>query len=421
MKKNSCVFLGLILLLSCKETNNNDTEIQHQIIEVESVVDELSQLKASDYFSTIEYIPLETTDSSLIPNNPKITVLAENILITTDKQCYLFDRRTGKFLNSIGHFGNDPGGYSSAFGWTSADEKTVYFPGWNKNFVKYSVNGNYLEGSKVSTDSQGVFRLGPIYTAFGKDTLVAFYPNSLGLEKSRITYVNDQMDKLLEIPNTQECPTFEINNITVLKGETASNVFGLSGIQGAFVLTGKGENIKSTTVVSDYVFWHLGNKTYFKEDFNDTIYHVQASKIEPRYIFNLGKYHWPYKERYNDTFRKEHINIDIVLEGNRFIVFQFRNNDLGRYGIFDKTTGAVQISDNADPIADDINGFMPLKIIQGAKTGEFAGMYYASDVLEWFDSDAATAKELPSQVSSLKNLKEDDNPVIVIMHPKKKV
>lgn len=420
MKKSSCIFIALVLLLSCKGTDK-ETVIQNNIIDIEPVVDKLSQLKASDYFEKVEYIPLETTDSCLIANNSKITILPENILVNTEKQCFLFDRRTGKFLNSIGHVGNDPQGYSSAFGWTNSAENSIYFPGWGGSLVKYDMNGKYLGGNKSITDGQNGFRMGPLYTVLNKDTLLAFYPNALGLEKSRIVYFNEQLEKLAEIPNTQECPSFEIGSISVIKEKSVVEMFGFSGIQGVLLLKGKDENISSTVLLSDFPFWHLGKNTYFKEDFNDTIYHVQADKLVPRYIFNLGKYQWPYKDRYNDTFGKEHINIEFALEGNRFIVFQFRLNTQGRYGIFDKSTGVVQISDIANPITDDMNGFMPLRIHRGAETGEFAGMYLASDVLEWFDTDAATTKELPQEVSSLKNLKEDDNPVVVIMHPKKKV
>ena len=61
------------------------------------------KLTCSQLGKSIRYVPLETTDSSLIGDNYNVHLLKNHILVRTDNRALLFDKETGKYLRQIGH------------------------------------------------------------------------------------------------------------------------------------------------------------------------------------------------------------------------------------------------------------------------------------------------------------------------------
>ena len=95
----------LLLLSSCtptKTTNNLNA------IDIAGSFEHLTELKVSQLGKNIRYVPLETTDSSLIGNSHNIKLLKDKILVATEGSCLAFDKQTGKYLGTIGHKGGDP-------------------------------------------------------------------------------------------------------------------------------------------------------------------------------------------------------------------------------------------------------------------------------------------------------------------------
>ena len=83
-------------------------EASKRVIEVGKAISSPAELKASDYFDEIRYVPLETRDDCLVGSSPDIKLLDKYILITSaNRQCLLFDKATGKFKCQIGHVGKD--------------------------------------------------------------------------------------------------------------------------------------------------------------------------------------------------------------------------------------------------------------------------------------------------------------------------
>lgn len=77
----------------------------------------LRECKVSEYASSIEYIPLETTDDCLIGDEFSLIVASQDIFVHhfLEKKIYRFDK-SGKFLNFIGKRGQGPGEYNDVFG-----------------------------------------------------------------------------------------------------------------------------------------------------------------------------------------------------------------------------------------------------------------------------------------------------------------
>lgn len=94
-----------ICLFSCgKQAPSNAVS---ERISVEAAFNNPVKLRASDYFHKIRYIPLETTDSCLLGRNPNVEVVQDKLVVTTSQnQCYVFDKESGRFLGSVGRIGN---------------------------------------------------------------------------------------------------------------------------------------------------------------------------------------------------------------------------------------------------------------------------------------------------------------------------
>ena len=114
----------LLLLSSCtptKTTNNLNA------IDIAGSFEHLTELKVSQLGKNIRYVPLETTDSSLIGNSYNIKLLKDKILVATEGSCLAFDKQTGKYLGTIGHKGGDPEGYSEVVYYIHPQTGILYF------------------------------------------------------------------------------------------------------------------------------------------------------------------------------------------------------------------------------------------------------------------------------------------------------
>ena len=125
----------------------------------------------------MRYVPLETTDSSLVGKSTSVQVLNQYIVVTSeDKYCHLFDKQTGRFIRSIGHVGNDPQGYSTVSGgWCNPHTDELAFPGWNHSWVMYGTDGKYRRHWKAPIAATG-FPAIALYNYAGADEVVGYYP-----------------------------------------------------------------------------------------------------------------------------------------------------------------------------------------------------------------------------------------------------
>lgn len=74
----------------------------------------------------------------------------------------------------------------------------------------------------------------------------------------------------------------------------------------------------------------------------------------------------------------------------------------------------MKVSDFNSAIDDDLNGFLPLQPKSVSPDGEFAQIITADQIVTWFEENADKA-DIPTEVAALKQVGEEDNPVVVIM------
>jgi hypothetical protein len=418
MKKQYIILIlsALGLLISC---DNSRESVDDQSIDVASAMSGIREIKASEYFKQIRYVALETSDSCLVGRNPSIYLFDDKILISSREECFLFDKQSGRFIRKIGHTGNDPKAYRNAECWVNESDGLIYFTGFKAELICYNTDGMFIDRIPLPANGDGFTMLD--YTCLNKDTLMGFYHNLTGNEKKRLVFFTKTGERIDELPNRQESPSFDIESISVFNnGEVAAASYTPAVAKGMLILSGRDPETVSTTFMK-YAFWHLNRTTYFKEACNDTIFRIEGTTLIPDRYLDLGEYHWSYAKRF-DKKQDKNIFITQCLENEDILLFRFitklyDEDSRKQYNaVYNKANQTLTIGDLTKGITDDITRFLPLQpLYASSETGEFAGIIPADKVVEWFEGNKQT-EALPESIRLLKNTTEEDNPVIVLMN-----
>ena len=101
MRKGWLYATGLVCLMAaCTGTPQSSADGLCSI-DVAGAMEKPAELKLSELGSDVRYVLLETTDSCLIGGNPNILLLDKQIAVVSGKNCFLFDKETGKFLRLV--------------------------------------------------------------------------------------------------------------------------------------------------------------------------------------------------------------------------------------------------------------------------------------------------------------------------------
>lgn len=95
---------------SCSQTGQKRAE---NVITVE--INGASKIMFSDIFDRVDYVPLETTDSSLVGIVDRLRIFGDKLCLLCDKSLMLFDKQTGHSYLQISKQGNAPGEYQSLY------------------------------------------------------------------------------------------------------------------------------------------------------------------------------------------------------------------------------------------------------------------------------------------------------------------
>lgn len=412
-----CGLFAAITLASCK---GNSQPAEVEIIDVVAGVDHPAELKVSDLGKTIRYIPLETTDSCLVGNNPEIKVMNDKLLVYTRLQCLLFDRATGKFICSIGHVGNDPEAYSTTAPYLNPQNQMLYFNRHPGQLVKYDLTGKYRgtitipsltpnqeEGAKVNRPSLNGY-------LFSDSVITGHCANGFGEKcySSLISFTEsgvllDTLPALL--PDWGMGQPDDIASIAVRKG------FGLMG--GIIYVRYKDGNQNICAPGSDAI-WQNKGELRLKELFTDTIYTVKGGKFEKYKVFNTGKYHWPTAERTQQENNADRLLVSYATESEHTLYFQlirglYTDKHILYNGVYNKETRTTTIALAENAFVDDLMHLMPFTPTFINDKGEYAALVQAFDVAAWLEEhlENSTAPE----INALKRLGEDSNPVVVLV------
>lgn len=381
--RNLFVFYLFIFTCSCQNKQDGNMIINPQEAEAE-------KLFMSDYFSELEYISLETSPNCLIANKSRIYVFDDYVITAAYRQCFLFDRKSGRFIKEIGQYGKGPDEYNSTLKGYIVNEKTgkIYMGGGN-HLLEYDL----FNKTPKKIPGPSLFEV-----CFISDSLwVQCAPNFFGNNANRLVFFN--REKVIDsIPNYQR---FSLN----------SNVISI--------------------ISHEDIFYRYNESVYYKNIFNDTLFKIIKTKIEPAWIFNLGALQPPYSLRespqtlYHDL--KKYSQIHSIFEADPFLFFSMRYNNADSVFLFDKKTHQTRlINSGKEPCKgfyNDIDGGLPFWPSYINSRQELVCKYEAHLFKENFNYSPDEVKDKTAH-EKLKSIavaiKEEDNPVIVIAKLKRK-
>lgn len=404
-------FAACFLFASCNGSKMADGELD--VIQIGTAIDTPTELKASDCFKQVSYVALETNDSCLVGQVPTVRVLHDKLLVTTSqKQCYLFDKKTGRFLTSVGHVGNDPEGYSDVSeSWLDYPNNLIYFSCWNGNLVIYNADGSY-RGELKSPFEKANFPVVTAYDYLDGQTLLAHSTRGHG-NPDRVVVFRDTTVINQFYPSGTDTISMRANPENI---ESFSVIRSKGYGRGIIIFTDK----KGEVVISpmgNRFFWHQGEDVFFAEQFNDTIYKVTTDALLPVRFLDFGTYRWEAKDRSNKE--KGHVAyLTKMMEGKdvfllRFVVDLYKDRVIYN-ALINKESGLVKVSKYEAAFENDLDGFLPLQPESVSPEGEFAQIVPADQIVTWFEENADKA-DIPAEVAALKQIGEEDNPVVVIM------
>lgn len=379
--------LILIAIINILFGGNSAAQVEdHELITIpikEAIDRGRNDLELSDFVEDdIEYIQLETNAYCPIDKKLRLYLKDSVIIAIAEKQIFLFERNTGKFIREIGHVGKDPHGYSETIFSNpySESKNTILTRDWLPNsFMEYDLSGKFIS-KRTLLFSETIRDV----SNFNDNNTIAYVWNYDGKKKKKLVIFNSNGKQIFSFPQTKG---FEYD----------MDKHGLS------------------VYFWEGWFYSFRNQTNFYEFVTDTIYAITPERLIPRYALSYGKYKVPYEIRYSKEFKSnlsEYYFIKSIYESERFLFFTFSNDGDNHYsGIYDKREKLTKV---ARTIKNDIDDSVPFEISSINKEGEVIGYQQTYVVKEWLQKHPEKEKEFLAKVNNYSGTNMFYNPIIMI-------
>jgi len=280
MKQYRYIIFTLLTLIinGCRSENKRN---YHKIISPLNHV--TKQLDLSDFVDSVNYIPLETSNNSLI-GNPGKAVYCNHYFFISDigeNKILVFDQQ-GKYSHSIARLGRGPAEYAEISDFTVSPEDTTIFVGDSYGKINcYSFKGNYIK------------------SFFTEKSIL-----SINSVKQKIYISTDARVYLIDSTGT----------ITHEFGHYDPKLLNrLNYISG-----GK-------------IFPKNNSEFLFSLPYQDTIYKYSMNQITPKYVIDFGKHSIPEItpnniQKLNETKLKGYAYLSSMLECKHTLYLWWTNN-----------------------------------------------------------------------------------------------
>lgn len=372
----------VFLVCNCKGENH-----QNDIIDLlSSPVSQINNL--TEVALDISYIPLQTTDSSIISRISKFLVVNDFYYVVGDKTVMCFDK-SGKLVSKLDKNGRGPEEYEYILDMDiSPDNKFLAIKG-AKSLVIYNIKQPGFSFMRRIRFSQPPFNIS--FTGSDNNLLLQYSNNEGNKPYSRIL-INLSGDTLKVRPNYLR-----------------------------FTLT---DGWISTIFYENISYWYK-NVLYLKELQNDTLFCFDSSRfLVPKHIFDSkGKGVTPEARSnglYFSNHGSEYMVVNEVFESDRYIYYSSYYSDIGSSNIVEKSTGKKFSVDSKKGLKDDLAGGVSFRP-KYCKNGIFYSWIDAFKLKEYLSTTGTEKKNVkyPEKNKSLIELAgtidENDNPVLIIV------
>lgn len=365
-------------MISCGVKDNEKIKV----VDLTQTLKEPLKISLSDIASDIEYIQLESTEASLITKDVTFFANDDYIITISFRQMLLFDRKTGQFLREISHYGRDPGSYNGTIKVLPFNEEanTVYASGGSKK-LEFSLNGDLIDQIDLPPNAYTTAKIDEErYVGF-----VLFFGN----DKTKLEVFDSKGEVVKSYPNYQSAPK-----------PRSLKVYKPNG-------------------------WFYRNSTQliFCEQFNDTLFHVTADNINPRFILYRGKYKPPYEKHTIGFPLQDYFMFTSIYESDNYLFYSFDYQEERRTAVYSKDNNKILLGDYLSPngsgFMNDIDNFSSVILSSINSQNELVGFVTAYDVVKWFEDNPDLAIGLPDKLNDFKSMKDTDNPVVIVAKLKK--
>ena len=388
------VCIGMAACTSKQPLEAIPDNLPYTVIPFEKGVENEKQVKLSEIAEKITFIPMETTDASLLTKvraNNIISVNGTIVIPCFYLGAWAFDEN-GKFLAALSRKGQGPGEFTRFICVAGNSDKDLIYVKSSYKMMAFRPDGTFVNEYKIPGNGNP---WDPSIVMQDSITLSSVM-NPTGQMPYRLILSNTQGDTLKAFPQYDhfEMP-YDMN----------------------YAYCNNKEN---------YLYQYKGESVYH-DYYCDTLYTVTRDSLLPRYLLDMGKYKLPKDLRLEAAFysddaehaKKEALNYyrPIFLENDRYIVMPYTTWHLfDRYApaklmYYDRETKeCIKVKDDA--FVNDMMGDLPFQPDARVAENILGEWWEATDLMKL----AEEGVKLPD---NLKNLKEDDNGVLVLVHLKK--
>lgn len=402
MKVSSAILLNFffipLLALNC-QSNRRISFNKLKTFDLKTI-NHLSIVKLSDLnFNDIEYIPLETTEESVLQYNEVIslnwgnyrTIVSGNyFLLKLWNKIYKFGM-DGKFMGEIGIEGRGPNEYLLAHDIDVKKEShNIYLvSAWQKKINVYSENGEFIRTFQIQLNA-------PINFRFTEGKILCYCNNLQG--------------------NVENSYVLMDTNGLVIKNY--ANKYPFTKHKDGYFF--QYENL----------FYQFNNELYIKEVYSDTVYKYENMAFKPHLIIQLGK------RTVTPKARSELDGIQIggnyikplnLFEFGNFVFFSFiysivPSEGAKLYGFIGSKEGNFRaIFDLKQGLINDLDGgpnILPFTIKDDNTVIAIIGALELKNHIssDTFKNSTPRYPEKKKKLEKLANtLKETDNPVLILI------
>jgi hypothetical protein len=396
MKAVKLFILLSLLLIGCQ---NSISKKKNQLVTFDlKELPKISEVRLSDFgFVDIEYIPLETKESSFFSCTNSLIwggklIVGDRFYIVLCGNDILMFKDSGLFEKKIGTRGRGPNEFLVAHD-VQVDEKTqeIYLlAGWQKKFFVYSVRGELIRTFQVPFFSNEF--------NFVENGILCYSENHMGDIQNSYTLI-DTTGRV--ITNYSNKFPFKNHDAYVIKGEN--------------------------------LFYHFNDQVFKKEVYSDTAYLYKNGEFKPNLVIHVGdKLITPNARSQFDGkyLAKNYISPLNLFEFGNYVYyefmykFDFSNTEI--YSFIGSKNNDFQIFfDTSQGITNDIDGgpnILP-KTIKDDNTiiGWIDALKLKTHVAsKEFKKSTPKYPEKKKELEKLANsLKETDNPVLILVRLKK--
>ncbi|MCG8308456.1 MAG: 6-bladed beta-propeller [Cytophagales bacterium] len=384
LKQASCTYNKNVEVIECTKTFNDNQKVE--FLKFPEIGEDT--LKASFFADTVIYIPLETTNESLIQTIRKQIWVGDSIILINNRFNLLMFLRSGEFVRKIGKRGKGPGENQSIFCFDILRDTIHLSSSGKRSLIRYTMDGDFCD--EIQFNGQ------PFYFNSTTNNEFAWY----NFSKGEIYVYNEDLNRA--------------DTIVIEHGVT----------EGRYKFVHYSRHMP--------YFQKTATGLLFNNYLSDTVWAITKGEKEPAFILNMNDKLLPWEKQVEfcegdfkkwQQIAKSYEIVHLIPFSRYIIIFQKHWIEKSFSAIYLQNRLTREIERyNTSFIYDDMVGWQKLSnFIFTGSTDFLVAVIYPHELQEDLNSNRENIKERapPIWLNQMKSIDENDNPILVLIKVKK--